>query len=92
MVRGMYRSRSLKRKQVRIPSGTSVIHYKRKMTSKHKCAECGTQLGGIPRGTPNQIGKTSKSERTVSRPYGGYLCASCLKKKIRNEVRAEMNQ
>jgi large subunit ribosomal protein L34e len=88
MVRGMYRSRTLKRKFTRVPSGESVIHYKRKKTSHHVCAECGALLGGIPRGTPRQIGKLSKSEKTVSRPYGGYLCAQCLKRKLIAEARA----
>jgi len=88
MVRGMYRSRSLKRKKVRVPGGNSVTHYRRKKTSKHVCAECGALLGGIPRGTPHEIGSISKSERSVSRPYGGYYCPSCLRKKLKYEVRA----
>jgi len=88
MVRGMYRSRSLKRKQVRAPGGNSVTHYKRKKTSKHVCAECGALLGGVPRGTPHEISQMSKSHKSVSRPFGGYLCSSCLKKKIQQEIRA----
>jgi len=92
MVRGMYRSRSLKRKQVRVPGGKSVMHYKRKKTSKHVCAECGALLSGVPRGNPHQIGKLSKTDKTVSRPYGGYLCPSCLRKMLRDKVRAEMDQ
>ncbi|HPR42325.1 MAG TPA: 50S ribosomal protein L34e [Candidatus Methanofastidiosa archaeon] len=87
MVRGMYRSRSLKRKQVRVPGGNSVIHYDREKTSKHKCAECGALLGGVPRGTPHEISKMSKSAKSISRPYGGYYCHSCLKKKLKHEVR-----
>lgn len=90
MVRGMYRSRSLKRSFARVPSGNSVLHYKRKKTSPHTCAECGAKLSGIPRGTPRQIGKLSKSDKTVSRPYGGYLCPACIKRKLVAEARAGM--
>lgn len=92
MVRGMYRSRSLKRKYTRVPGGKSVLHYKRRKTSYHKCAQCGALLGGVPRGNPAQIGKFSRSERTVSRPYGGYLCSACLKRMLISKARSEMEQ
>ncbi|MHC1604853.1 MAG: 50S ribosomal protein L34e [Candidatus Methanofastidiosia archaeon] len=92
MVRGMYRSRSLKRKFTRVPGGKSVIHYERGKTSPHKCGNCGALLSGIPRGTPHQISKLAKSQKTVSRPYGGYLCSSCVKNMIKEKVRAETDK
>ncbi len=92
MVRGMYRSRSLKRKYTRVPGGESVLHYKRKKTAHHKCAECGSLLNGVPRGNPHEISKFAKSEKTVSRPYGGYLCHSCLKRLMLTKARAEMDK
>ncbi|HHN81042.1 MAG TPA: 50S ribosomal protein L34e [Methanomicrobia archaeon] len=92
MVRGMYRSRSLKRKFTRVPGGGNALHYKRKKTSPHVCAECGARLGGIPRGTPHEMKKCTRSERTVSRAYGGQLCPSCLKRKLIRETREKMGQ
>jgi len=70
-----YRSRSLKRVQVRTPSGRVVTHYKYEAQGKHTCAICGIVLHGKPRGKPFQIAKLSKSERRPERPFGGMLCS-----------------
>ncbi|NYT03912.1 MAG: 50S ribosomal protein L34e, partial [Candidatus Methanofastidiosa archaeon] len=45
MPRPMYRSRSLKRKNVRTPSGKVVTHYREKRTGTPHCSECGAILG-----------------------------------------------
>ncbi|MCK4247194.1 MAG: 50S ribosomal protein L34e [Methanomicrobia archaeon] len=89
-MRGMYRSRSLKRKFVRTPGGKTVLRFKKKKHSKHKCAECGAELHGVPRKTPNEIKKLNKSKRIPTRPYAGYLCSSCMRKLIKEKVRVEL--
>ena len=41
------------------------------------CSEsgCTNRLGGLKRVRPSQLKSLKKRERTVSRPYGGNICA-----------------
>jgi large subunit ribosomal protein L34e len=75
-----HKSRSLKRVQKRLPGGRTVVKYKHKKTSKHKCAVCKNLLHGVPRGTSSQIKKLKKSERKPERPFSGQLCPPCTRK------------
>ncbi|MCK4319496.1 50S ribosomal protein L34e [Candidatus Micrarchaeota archaeon] len=75
------RSRSMKRKNIRIPSGKSVIRYKRDLTpGTPKCAICKKKLGGS-----SPVG--SKTQKRAERPFGGVLCPSCLSKAIKASTR-----
>ncbi len=76
MPRPMYRSRSLRRRNVRTPGGRLVIHYGRRRKGPYKCAICKRPLFGVPR----DVRKYPKSSKRPERPYGGYLCADCLRK------------
>ncbi len=80
MPRPMYRSRSWRRVQVRTPGGRTVTHYERRKPNVARCAICGKPLNGVPRGRPVEIRKLAKTERRPERPYGGYICPSCLRK------------
>ncbi|MFQ5892309.1 MAG: 50S ribosomal protein L34e, partial [Candidatus Methanofastidiosia archaeon] len=71
----------------RTPGGRRVIHYERRKPSFHKCASCGAKLHGVPRGNPFEIRRLPKSKRRPQRPYGGYLCPKCLKKKLKEDAR-----
>jgi large subunit ribosomal protein L34e len=75
-----HRSRSLKRRQVRIPGGKTVTQYNYKKPSKHICAICKALLHGTPRGRPIEIKKLDKTSKRPSRPFGGQLCAACTRK------------
>jgi len=77
-----HRSRSLKRVQVRTPGGRTVTKYKKKKTSKHKCAVCKEVLHGKPRGISSKIKALPKSRRKINRPFGGMLCSKCSRKVI----------
>ncbi len=77
-----HRTRSFRRKKVKLPGGRITIHYvKRKPKQAHE-AITKKPLHGIPRLIPVKFRKLSKSQRTVSRPYGGVLSHSSLKEKI----------
>ncbi|AIJ06085.1 50S ribosomal protein L34e [Methanocaldococcus sp. 16A] len=82
-----YRSRSYRRIYRRTPGGRIVIHYKRRKPNKAKCAVCGAELHGVPRGRPVEIRKLPKSQRRPERPYGGYLCPRCLKRLMIQKAR-----
>lgn len=76
MPRRALRTRSKKRKQVRTPGGRLVVHYVKERPGRPRCGICGKELHGI------SVERAPKSEKTVSRIYGGTLCASCLRSKI----------
>ncbi|MCR8472720.1 MAG: 50S ribosomal protein L34e [Candidatus Korarchaeota archaeon] len=71
-----YRSRSLRRRNIRTPGGRLVVHYKKKIKGKAHCAICGKELSGVPR----EAKEHPKSSRRPERPYGGFLCSSCLQR------------
>ncbi len=77
-MKGMYRSRSTKRRFVRTPKKTA-LHFKNKRKGLHTCAECGALLHGVS--------TEKKKAKRPSRKYGGYLCHNCLKKKLVESVR-----
>jgi len=83
MPRPSLRSRTLKRIKIKIPGGARVIHYIKKRPSKPKCARCKSILAGTARGTKSTVKRLSKSQKTPSRAYGGNLCPSCLKEKLK---------
>ena len=82
-----YRSRSYKRVRKNTPGGKNVLRYKKKKPSNHVCAECGKVLHGVPRGRPYEINKLSKTQKRPSRPFGGYLCSECARKRFKAEAR-----
>lgn len=86
MVRRSLRSRSLKRKKVRTPGNRPVVHYEAKKTKIAKCADCQNPLKGVPRVARSGMRKLPKTKRRPQRPYGGNLCSSCMRKKLRKEV------
>lgn len=82
MPRPAHRSKSKRRVFVRIPSGKVVVRYERRHKGFYKCAICGKPLAGVPR----EPKKFAKSSRRPERPYGGYLCAECLRRELTLEV------
>jgi large subunit ribosomal protein L34e len=50
-----------------------------------KCAICKKVLHGLPR--LNKFRKLSKSEKRVSRIFGGYLCSKCTREVLKESAR-----
>lgn len=91
MPRPMYRSRTLKRKKVRTPSGRVVTHYEKKRTGIPHCGECGAILGGVSRGLRSyQMQRLSKTKKRPERKFGGFLCPACTRDLIKKEVRGQL--
>lgn len=90
MVAPRYRSRSKKRRQVRIPGGKTVIRYKRKKPSRNHCGRCGKPLSGVPNYIPSEMGKLGKSKKIPERPYAGVLCNECVERLFRYKTRFEV--
>lgn len=71
----------------RTSSGRVVIRPKRKKPKIAKCANCGKPLHGVPRKIPSEIRKLAKTKKRPERPYGGYLCSSCMRELFKEKAR-----
>ncbi|MFW5976886.1 MAG: 50S ribosomal protein L34e [Candidatus Nanoarchaeia archaeon] len=87
MPRGMYRSRTLRRKDVKTPGGKTVRRYKQRKPHVAHCGRCGAKLQGIPRIRASLFAKLTKSQKRPERPYGGVLCSRCLRDVIKTDTR-----
>ena len=78
MTKAQYKSRSWKRKSVR-RGGEIKIMFKRSRIARSRCI-CGRALPGI---------KTtgSSTQKTVTRPFGGNLCAKCMRRMVIEDAR-----
>jgi len=72
----------------RVPSGRIVVHFKKKKPKVAKCAKCKKPLHGVPRLTPDEIKKLSKTEKRPERPFGGHLCPACSRKLFKERARS----
>jgi len=78
------RTRSKKKVVARLPGGEHRTQYTGKKHKFARCSICGVKLSGVP---TQMHGKYSKTQRRPNRPYGGAICHSCLRNKIKSEVR-----
>ena len=88
MVAGRHKSGRLARVHKVTPGGKTVLTFQRRNPSAQKCSSCKTQLKGIPRLKTSKAKNAPKSKKTVERAYGGFLCAKCLKQKLKAEARS----
>jgi len=73
--------------QRKTPSGRITIIVKKKKGKVSKCATCKRSLNGIVRVHPRDLARINKSQKRVSRIYGGYLCHRCLERLLKSKVR-----
>lgn len=88
MTKPRYRSRTFRRVYVKLPGNRVTIHYKKRKPSKAHCGNCGKPLSGIPRDRPLRIRNLPKTMKRPERPYGGVLCSSCMREKIKKLARS----
>merc|ERR1712232_1159709 len=80
--RHSYNTKSNKTKIVKTPGGKLTVHYRTKAAKGPRCGDCGTSLPGIPHLRPKEYSRLPKSQKTVSRAYGGSRCGTCVKQRI----------
>jgi large subunit ribosomal protein L34e len=85
MVSGVLKSRRLRRVQVKVTKGNRT-HYKQRNRSVAKCAVTKKPLRGIPRMTNRKFKNLNKTQKTISRPFGGFMSHQALKEKILKEI------
>jgi len=82
------RSRSFRKVKVKTPGSKVTIHYKKKKPSKAHCGMCGAVLPGVLSDREVVMRTTPKSLKRPERPYGGVLCSSCSRSKIKEKVKS----
>ena len=87
MPRPALRSRSFVRKRIKTPSGIKRIHYSKRKHSPAVCATCKKPLHGVPRGRDAGIANLTRRQKRPERPYGGNLCSSCMREKVKTGLR-----
>ncbi|SCU86018.1 LADA_0D11672g1_1 [Lachancea dasiensis] len=80
--RNPYNTRSNKIKVVKTPGGVLRAQHIKKLATRPKCGDTGVPLQGVSTLRPRQYASVSKTHKTVSRPYGGVLCANAVKERI----------
>ncbi|PKP53583.1 MAG: 50S ribosomal protein L34e [Candidatus Altiarchaeales archaeon HGW-Altiarchaeales-3] len=90
MVSRQLRSRSKRRRSVRTPGGSVVIHYNKKKPNKHCCGRCKSELHGTPNDIPSRVRKMRKTERVPTRPYAGTLCGKCMHELMKYQTKFEI--
>ena len=73
----------------RTPGGRITILIKKAKGDYAKCAICKEPLRGVVRDHPRRLRKYPKTQKRVSRIYGGYLCHKCLENLLKKAVREE---
>ncbi|MFX0209236.1 MAG: 50S ribosomal protein L34e, partial [Candidatus Hodarchaeota archaeon] len=73
------RTKSQKTQKLRTPGAKLAIHYSKRGKSAANCEICKKALQGTPKARKSGIRGLSKSAKRPNRPYGGRLCANCLK-------------
>lgn len=86
MPRPSLRSRTLRRIKRKIPGGASVIHYLKRKPSRPRCSSCKRILHGVASKRPAGMKRLSKSKKVTSRIFGGNMCPSCAKQRIKERV------
>ena len=80
--RHCYNTRQHGAKAVRTPGGKLKAQRMYKTANGPKCGDCKQSLQGIKHVKSSKYHALKKRERTVSRAYGGAVCASCVKQRI----------
>ncbi|KAI7869067.1 60S ribosomal protein L34-B [Spinellus fusiger] len=77
-----YNTRSNRVHVVKTPGANLVYHYEKKPVKAPRCGDCGDALAGIKALRARQFSNVSKSNKNVSRAYGGSRCAHCVRNRI----------
>lgn len=73
----------------RTPGGRTSILIKKAKGNPPKCAICKRPLQGVVRDHPRRLRKYNKTQKRVSRIFGGYMCHDCLEKLLKENIRKE---
>lgn len=67
---------------MKTPGGVLRAQHVKKLATRPKCGDTGVPLQGVSALRPREYASVSKTKKTVSRAYGGVLCANAVKERI----------
>lgn len=79
--RNPYATVSNRVRKVKTPGGKLVVQYVKKAGASARCGDTKTKLHGISIGRPKDFMRMSKPKKTVTRVYGGNLCAKAVRER-----------
>lgn len=80
--RNPYNTKSNRVRVIKTPGGKLRYLHIKKPAKAPSCGDCGGKLQGIVRLRPRKYAQVSKTQKTVSRAYGGSRCANCVRDRI----------
>jgi len=83
----MKKSKSLRKVFRKTPGARTVVHYKKKIPAKPKCAVCRAVLKGVARANANELRRMPKTMKRPQRPFGGILCSRCSRNELKKLAR-----
>ena len=83
MVRPALRTRSWRRVKKNTPGGKQKLRFEKRNPSPAVCSACKRRLGGVPQARQKRMQKTPKTKKRPERFFGGVLCPSCTKTRIK---------
>ncbi len=81
-----HRNKKKRKVKKKTPGARGRETYLERKPAKAKCGNCGAELHGTPNNKNWERKQGPKSEKRPERPYGGNLCSSCMREKIKQEV------
>ncbi|UCG37454.1 MAG: 50S ribosomal protein L34e [Candidatus Bathyarchaeota archaeon] len=88
MPRPAMRTRSRKRKRHSLSGGRSKTSLREEMIGGRRCTSCGGTIPFLPR-SASKIRKLPRSQKRISRSYGGQICHSCLSNSLKQALRTQ---
>ncbi|KAJ3055570.1 60S ribosomal protein L34 [Rhizophlyctis rosea] len=77
-----YNTKSNKTRIIKTPGGQLRALHIRKKAGSPKCGDCGNVLAGVPSLRPTAYARISRRQKSVTRPYGGSRCGTCVRSRI----------
>ncbi|KAJ1962302.1 60S ribosomal protein L34B [Dipsacomyces acuminosporus] len=77
-----YNTRSNRVRVSKTPGGALRVLHVNKPAKGARCGDCGLALAGLPAVRPRELSRLNKSQKSVSRAYGGSRCSTCVRSRI----------
>ena len=90
--RSPYATRRNAIRKVRTPGGALTVHYIPKKAKTPRCGDTGQKLNGIPARRGRGYAHLPKTQKRVTRAYGGVLCGAAVRDRIQRAFLVEENK
>ncbi|KAJ2746293.1 60S ribosomal protein L34B [Coemansia sp. BCRC 34301] len=77
-----YNTKSNRVRISKTPGANLRLLHVKKPAKGPRCGDCGSALAGIPALRPREYHRLNKSQKSISRAYGGSRCSTCVRSRI----------